>query len=502
MKVRRETIWTEVLDGTDEELDDLQNVLTFEDLNKHRANEKLNRCLYDEVENRFYSGLIPFLESHGFSFEVEDEAPTPHVPIKDATVDETSLVGLELRDYQVLATRKTLHFGRGIIQAPTGSGKTAMAASAIHHARLYGLIGTVVAITPSVFLMQQMANAFEGYGLGEVIRVGGKYKFPAQRKGRDIAVYVIDSAVNAIQTNRNDSGDFIREADMLILEEAHHTKADSWIRAVEDCQAPLRLAYTATVHEDPEKWSYGDLVLIGLTGKIFFEIRSKELRNRGYLADPLVTVLKVKTGRLPVWSWHNVYQKGIVGNKVRNSMIISLASSIYEGGNKVMVFVGQKKHGHDLAKKIAWLGCDCVFVHGGGEAHLYNARGERQSKHWEVEDIARYVTDHERCVLITTQVLDEGLDVPAVNVLIMATGMEKYRRTVQRCGRGMRPKPGQNKVFIFDFYDENHPYLVKHSKYRMWTYREEEYEISDSIEHTMSVLGCPIVVMRSCLRDL
>jgi superfamily II DNA or RNA helicase len=103
---------------------------------------------------------------------------------------------------------------------------------------------------------------------------------------------------------------------------------------------------------------------------------------------------------------------------------------------------------------------------------------------------------------VTTQVLDEGIDVPAVNVLIMATGLEKYRRTVQRCGRGMRPKPGQNKVFIFDFYDENHPYLKKHSDYRMWTYREEEYDISESLEQTMEIIGCPLVAMRDLLRDL
>lgn len=501
MKVKRDTVWAEVLDGTDEEIEDLQNVLTFEDLDKYEGRQK-SRSLFDDVENRFYAGLIPFLETHGFTFEVTDEAPTPSVPIKDVTIDTTSLLGLELRDYQAIATRKTLHYGRGIVQAPTGSGKTAMAAAAIQHYRMYGLVGTTVAITPSVFLMQQMANSFEAYGLGDVIRVGGHYKFPVRRGGRDIAVFVVDSAINAIETNRNDSGDFIREADMLILEEAHHSKADTWIATVEECSAPIRLAYTATVHENPEHWSYGDLVLIGLTGKIFFEIRSKELRNRGYLADPLVTVLKVKTGRIPVWSWHNVYQKGIVGNKVRNSMIVSLATSVYEGGHKVMIFVGQKKHGHDLAKKISWMGCDCVFVHGGSAAHLYNARGEHQTKHWEVDDIGHYINSRDRCVLITTQVLDEGLDVPAVNVLIMATGMEKYRRTVQRCGRGMRPKPGQNRVFIFDFYDENHPYLRKHSEYRMWTYREEEYEISESLEQTMSVLGCPISIMRSFLRDV
>jgi len=496
MKVLRETVWTEVLDARDDELDDLLNVLTFES-EKHGT-----RCLFDDLEARFYTGLLPFLETHGFNFEIEDLDPTPTIPIREAFVDEDILEGITLRDYQLLVARKTLHHGRGILQSPTGSGKTAMVASAIQHYRTYGLAESFVAVVPSVYLMQQMANSFEKYGLGDVIRVGGKDKFPARLNGRSIAVFVVNSAANALRHNRNGSGQFLRYADALFFEEAHHAKAKTYRIVGEESQAKIRLAVTATVHENPEQWSYGDLVLMGLTGKIYCEIRSKELRARGFLADPLVTMLKVKTGSIPAWSWNNVYKKGIVGNKVRNSMIVSLASSVYEGDNKVMVFVGEKKHGHNLAQQLGWMGCDCVFVHGGGKAHIYNTRGECRTMNWDVDDIGRYVNARERCILITTQVLDEGLDVPVINVLIMATGMEKYRRTLQRCGRGMRPKEGQNKVFIFDFYDENHRYLEKHSKYRMWTYREEEYEISESLDQTMEILGCPVVVLRDLLRGL
>jgi superfamily II DNA or RNA helicase len=78
----------------------------------------------------------------------------------------------------------------------------------------------------------------------------------------------------------------------------------------------------------------------------------------------------------------------------------------------------------------------------------------------------------------------------------MATGMKKYRRTVQRAGRGMRPKNGTNKVYIFDFWDENHLFLKRQSEYRLWTYREEEFDISESLNETANGMGIPIEIRR------
>jgi superfamily II DNA or RNA helicase len=489
MQIVRDTIKSRITSCSPQEMNVLQSYLSeFDD----------GSTLLFEDGDILYTGLVPWLEKQGLLFEVVDDGLPERIPIKDIVIDEECLKGRKLRDYQVADVRRAVHYGRGITEAATGSGKTEMAAAAIYHLQVWGKVKTVVYLAPTVFLMEQAANKLEQFGLGKVGRVGGGRKF---KPGYDIYCFVVDSAYRALQ-RRKEAASFIASADMLILDEAHHASAKSWIEICEWCRASYRLAYTATVHDDPEKYSYPDLVLIGLIGPIIYEIRSKELRERGFLADPLVTVLRTRTGKIPVWNWHTVYDIGIVRNKIRNSMIVSLASCCFKGGYKTMIFVGRRKHGHRLAQVLSsLLSCQCCFVHGESTAFIYMPSGLIRRERWDVDDIASYINNNDRTILITTTVLDEGLDVPVINVLIMATGMKKYRRTIQRCGRGMRPKEGHNKVYIFDFWDEGHAFLKRQSEYRLWTYKTEEFDIADSVSITSDSMGVELDVDRKLLSD-
>lgn len=485
MKISRDIIWSTIVDCTSKEEVLLKNY--FDDF-------ECGSSLLDG--SRFYSGLVPWLQQNGVEIEIIADTCKETVPVQDIYTCNDILDGITLRDYQVIAVRKAIHYGRGILQAPTGSGKTALAAAVYGHTKLYCSVDTMVYLTPTVFLMEQTANKLEEFGFNSVCRVGGGYKF---RPGYEIYVFVVDSAYRGL--TKSDISQCIQNADMLVLDEAHHASSKSWTRVCEHCMAQYRFAYTATVHDDPGKYSYIDLVLIGLVGPIIFEVRSKELRDRGFLADPLVTVVKTNSPAVRVYDWQRVYVAGIVENRKRNTIIMSLASSCYDGGNKVMVFISRKRHGHRLAKGICdQSGTEVCFVHGNNTVYIYRPSGLVDKHRWSVDKVASYVNDRERAILVTTTVLDEGLDVPVINVLIMGTAMKKYRRTVQRCGRGMRPKDGQNRVFIFDFYDNNHPYLEKHSKYRLWTYQTEIFEMSDSVENTAKVLGSDILIDRKASR--
>ena len=484
MIIHRSIVWSKIVDWTTQESDVVSGYF-----DNFECGESL---LHD---NSFYSGLVPWLKKHGVSVDIESDSIQNVIPIQDVDVCYDILDGLKLRDYQIAATRKAVHFGRGIIQAPTGSGKTQIAASVYAHLNLYGLVTTMVYLTPTVFLMEQTADKLREFGFGSVCKVGGGHKF---KFGYDVYVFVIDSAYRGLA--KPEISECIRNSDMLVLDEAHHASSKSWTKVCEHCQAPYRFAYTATVHDDPVKYSYIDLVLIGLVGPIIFEVRSKELRDRGYLADPLVTIVKTDSPKVRVYDWSRVYLLGIVENKKRNTMIMSVASSCFESGNKIMVFISRKKHGHRLSQGICdQVGSEVCFVHGNNTVYVYRPSGVVNRHRWSVDKIASYVNDKDRAVLVTTTVLDEGFDVPVINVLIMGTAMKKYRRTVQRCGRGMRPKEGQNRVFIFDFYDNNHPYLEKHSKYRLWTYKTEVFEVSESLQRTSEILGNAIVLERKAM---
>jgi superfamily II DNA or RNA helicase len=468
----------------------VENILTKVEYATGAELELLHAYFDDEDHNRsvfvndryFYTGLIPWLQKQGLTLE-----GLPQHKRSVVSVDAKLLKGKELRDYQVSATRKAIYAERGIVQAATGAGKTLMAAYLIAHLRRDGLAESVLYIVPTVPLMEQTAKELRSLGITSVTTAGGGTK---PNLKATCVVSVVDTAYNSIKSSKP-FAENIRDSEVIILDEAHHAPSNKWTTICEACQAKYRVAYTATAHDDPEKYSFSDLVLYGLVGPIIFEVRSKELRDRGYLAEPLVTILDGAKGNIPLYNWQSVYDIGIVKNKLRNSLIVSLAASCYQADNKVMIFVNRKSHGHALAKALAIkCGCDSLFAHGGSTCFEYKAAtASSHRKNFAIKDIAKYVNTRNRAIVLSTSIFDEGVDLPIINVLVMATGMKKYRRTVQRCGRGMRPKEGSNRVFIFDFYDESHPFLEKQSKYRIWTYKEEEFRISTSLSEAEKVMG-------------
>lgn len=371
------------------------------------------------------------------------------------------------------------------------SGKTNMAAAAITHLFERGLVKRVLYLCPQGFIAEQTGDKFKGWGLPDVCVVGYGHRY---KPGARVYVCVVDSAYKKIREESTD----LEKVDLIVLDEAHHAKATRWTYICEKLLVPRRLAFTATAFEDPDEYCHDDLVLQGLTGPIIFNISSKVLRDRGYLAHPVVCMLRPNSGDIPVWSWNPVYKTGIVGNKKRNSLVVSLAKSCYQGNYRTMIFVGQVNHGERIAAELSQRqGIECAMVQGNKQATIYKPSGSVKKHKWSVDRVAQYINSRSQAVMIATTVLDEGFDVPTVNVLIMATAMKKYRRTIQRAGRGMRPKEGDNRVFIFDFYDDNHVFLENHSRKRMWTYGVEEFQFAESLDQMQEMMGIKLTLDRS-----
>ena len=133
MKVSRDTVRSEVLDLTDKELAVIQNYF-----NEFECGSKL----YNEEDKSLYTGLVLWLERQGVC--VEEVGDLGKIDIRTLDVDETILSQRVLRDYQKAAVRKSLYFGRGIIQVSTGGGKTEIAAALYGHLSFYGFAQTAV----------------------------------------------------------------------------------------------------------------------------------------------------------------------------------------------------------------------------------------------------------------------------------------------------------------------------------------------------------------------
>ena len=75
--------------------------------------------------------------------------------------------------------------------------------------------------------------------------------------------------------------------------------------------------------------------------------------------------------------------------------------------------------------------------------------------------------------MIGSTIADEGLDVPALDTLILAGGGRSSTRAFQRIGRVLRLYKGKTRATVFDFDDKTNRMLQNHSKARMKYYRTE-----------------------------
>lgn len=249
----------------------------------------------------------------------------------------------------------------------------------------------------------------------------------------------------------------------FIVDECHHASSDTWYETLMTCQnAVYRIGLTGTVDKSQP---INVLRLEGCTGEVIIKISNDFLIGRGYSAKPTIFLEEVREPALKdSLSWQEVYRLGIIENDYRNRKVVELVAEKYGEGKGVLVIVNWTSHGESLLEMLKQQGIPCEFTHGGRNS----------------EDRERILQDlrYEKLkVLIATSILDEGVDVPGINVLVMAAGGKSFRQTLQRIGRGLRKKKDGSGLEVYDFLDYHHRLLAKHTKERLNYYRDEKFDM-------------------------
>ena len=79
-------------------------------------------------------------------------------------------------------------------------------------------------------------------------------------------------------------------------------------------------------------------------------------------------------------------------------------------------------------------------------------------------------------VLISTGVLKEGVNLPRIATLIIASGGRSTAYIKQWCGRAERKHESKTEVEVHDFYDIGR-YVQQHSRARIKIYTDELFPI-------------------------
>lgn len=458
MRIELDNVHCSVHEATDNDIRWLRSYLTFIDERKSFVSRggRAKRVkppkvsLFDDITWEFPSGLLPHVyrsaRQKGIGVEIIDNRG--ECPQRDSKAD------LEwLRPYQRDAVENAVLRQRGIIWAPTGSGKGEMAVALPR-----------VIPEPWLFLvhrsgiMHQTAERYDRrnreHGLAlEPASVFGDGRYEV---GKRFTVGTFQTVRARIGTPEGQL--LTRRTVGVLVDECHVTPSETYARCIDGLKnARFRLGTSGTPLARDDKRS---LVAVGALGPVIFRIRSEELIRAGVLSKPEIKALRVEQS---VWkpTWQGIYGAAVVRSAVRNGAV---ANMTMRAEKPCLVFVKELRHGEILKKVLERAGLTVAFVRGATK------EGSRSTA-------KAMLNRGDLDAVIASVVWQEGIDIPELRSVVIASGGKSVIAALQRIGRGMRITDEKQSFEVWDIKDMGISSLEKHSRRRFAAYRSEGYEV-------------------------
>jgi len=426
--------------------------------------QKVRVSAYNKRSNVVLTGFIPIIKDLLNDLQIEteiiDKRNKPEVNLQDIELND-----IKLRDYQIETIKKAIEHERGILDMSVGAGKTEVACGIIKALNLPTLF--IVHTRP---LLMQTKKRLESR-LGEEIGLYGA----GIKQLNKITVASIQSLYSNLNTEEVQF--LLKNCSLIIVDEAHHISTNTYKKVLEQSDAYFRYGLSGTPLDREDD---GSLYVIGILGNKVIEVGSKELVEQGYLSQPIVRLveffskLENEEGE-ELWSfdpeirgasWNKLYELGITHNKKRNKLICECTKRLLlENKKRIMIIVKEVEHGKELQKVM-----EEELRH---RVPLVWSKSNGQKDKLELSKFEQGILN----VIIASPIFDEGVDIPAIDAIIIAGGGKSYIKSVQRVGRGMRKYEGKENLIVVDFIDKSLPVLIRHSGSRIKTYLAENFTI-------------------------
>jgi superfamily II DNA or RNA helicase len=223
----------------------------------------------------------------------------------------------------------------------------------------------------------------------------------------------------------------------LVIDEAHHAAAETYRRVLEYFQPRFILGLTATAQRAD------GLNLLDLFRDYAHRLTLQEAVERGELVP--IRCVRVQTNvnlskvRFNQVQYNRKDLEETIAVPARDQLIVKTYLD-HVRGRKAVAFAVNVRHGEDLAAEFRRSGVNAASVSG----RMSNQEREEQLKAF-VEGSVQ--------VLCACDLLNEGWDCPAVEVLLMARPTLSRVIYLQQLGRGTRKAPGKECLIVFDFVD-------------------------------------------------
>ncbi len=361
------------------------------------------------------------------------------------TLDRPHVGEREPRDYQRDAVNAWRAAGRrGLVVLPTGAGKSFVAELCIAEANRSALV-----VAPTLDLVGQWYDGLRR-AFGEPVGIlgGGVHEV------HPITVATYDSAWMHAERYGARFG-------LVVFDEVHHLPGPTYALAATSCIAPFRLGLSAT----PERTDGGETGLEGLVGPVVYRREIGDLAGE-FLAEYRTEVLKVRLSDADREAYDAargeyrafVESRGLsLGGAGGWQSFLREASRSREGRSALRAWRTSRTLLQGAPAKLRLL-AELLRRHRDGRVIVFTSDNAtvyaisrqllipaitHQTELKERRALLAAFADGSLPALVTSRVLNEGVDIPAADVAIVLSGTGTVREHVQRLGRILRRREGK-----------------------------------------------------------
>lgn len=389
--------------------------------------------------------VISYLKLKTIEYSIVDTRTRPALN-KDGL--KTLFVKRQYTPYpeQVEAAKTALRESRGIISAPTGTGKSAICALICDEFKVPTLV-----VVPSLELKRQLTETLrEAFGRGTVGPLG---------KSCEPEYFISVENVDALSSKRK-----LKGIDCVIIDEFHHSAAVTYrelnLKSWSDVYFKIGLTATPFRSNDEER-----LLLESVLSQLIYKISYETAVKNKYIVPMEAYYIDLpKENRVKDFvNYHAAYSHFVVNNEARNEIIANIASNLAESKIPTIILTKHIAHGVVLQEKIEGRGHTAPF-----------AEGKNELK----SDYIKSFNDLECPTLIgTIGVLGEGVDSKPAEYIVLAGGGKSKNQFFQNIGRGFRVFPGKESCKVIMIRDPNNKWMLKHFNACV-KYLEEEFGVT------------------------
>ena len=389
----------------------------------------------------YYKEIIEYLDRSRLPFRdyTQDSPPCPDL-----------ICSVHLRGYQQRALDAWSEAGkRGVVVLPTGAGKTIVALKSIE------LVNQpVIIVVPTLDLVEQWRSRLEKeFGVEVGVYGGGENNL------RAVTVSTYDSAYLR-------AGELGNKFNLIVFDEIHHLPAEGYRQIAEMFTAPYRLGLTATLEREDTLHTE----IPRLVGGVVYRLRSEDLAGK-YLSEyslQRITVDLTDDEKAEYERQYKVFTDYLNSHNVRLNSPVAFQRFIMRTArdrdarqallarNRALnIAFNSETKIKALEEILRSNPKDRVLIFTQHNQLVYRISKRfllpyityTTAKEERHEILERFKNGRFRAV-VTSKVLDEGIDLPEASLGVIVSGTGSSREFIQRLGRLLRKSEGKRAKLI------------------------------------------------------